>query len=227
MVSLGSTSCCAILSESSSKRECNCPPPSPPRSPYADRLIARPHYAVLRVQSADLTTVERDVALIDPLAMKLLGLEEGDLAVIQGVPRGGSVPEVRLRAFSTPDAVRERREQYAGGDFTSRFPASSDALGVFPDLPWIFLDASERRQLGIGGSKLAVVRVRASRRFQMERELREILLVITLAIIGLATVINNHAVMLMLVSVLLAGACGIVLLRVRRRLEFTSLDRRD
>lgn len=194
-------------------------PVNVPWSPWADRFIAKPHFAVLRVQSADLSTVERDAVLIDPLAMKLMGLDEGDLVVVQGAPRDGTVPEVRLRAFSTPDVVRDRRERLSGGSLVSRFPSSADSLGVVPDLPWIFLDATVRRHLNLGSAKLSVVRARASRRFQVERELREILLVIALAIVGVATVIDDRTVMTLLILALVSASLWMVLQRVRRRLE--------
>lgn len=50
-------------------------PAQAPRSRVADVLIARPHYVMCRVQSADLATVEQPVCLLTPLAMSILGVD--------------------------------------------------------------------------------------------------------------------------------------------------------
>lgn len=195
----------------------------------ADRVIARPHFGMLRVQAADLTTVERDVALVNPLAMNLLGLSDGDMLVLQGVSTTSKAAnEVRLRAFCMPDSVRERREEVSGGSLDARFPSSSDALGVFPDLPWIFLDSAVRRKLGLEDKKLAAVRARASRTFQLERELREMMLVLALAVIGVATVVDRPILIGTFIGLVVIASLGLVLMKIRRKLELngSKLDTR-
>jgi hypothetical protein len=40
------------------------------RNAFADVLLSRPHFSMVRVQSADLSTVEQNVGLLNPLAMR-------------------------------------------------------------------------------------------------------------------------------------------------------------
>lgn len=53
-------------------------------SPVADAVFGRPNYVTCRVQTADLTTVEREVCLLDELTLNLLGVQAGDEVVIEG-----------------------------------------------------------------------------------------------------------------------------------------------
>ncbi len=94
---------------------------------------------------------------------------------------------------------------------------SRDALGVYPDLPWVFLDSGTRTALHVRG-KLGTVRIRASRRYQLLRELREAFLLALLALVGLAQVIQEPVVLIGLtVAVLILSAIAVVL-RLRSRL---------
>lgn len=189
-------------------------------TPLADAVMSTPHFSMVRVQPADLATVEQNVGLLSPLAMDILGLQSGDVAVVQGSPdEDGNVPGLRLTMLTTPEETMQRRERLSGGGITSRFPSAKDTLGVFPDLPWLFLDSSARSQLGINGRRLSVVRVRASRRFQLVRELRELLLVLVLAFLGLASVIETGWLLFIVLAGVLVLALFVIRMRLKQRLE--------
>lgn len=46
-------------------------------TPISDLLLYRPHFAMARVQAADLATVEQDVGLVSPLTLGILGIQDG------------------------------------------------------------------------------------------------------------------------------------------------------
>lgn len=186
----------------------------------ADLTLSTPNSLLCRVQHAELVTSERRAALLSRLALELVGIESGDRVVIEGLPAatGAPVRTVTVRAFEAPDETIQHRERVSGGGFQHRFPAARDALGVHPDLPWIFIDRTLRSQLGVAGLHLAVVRVRASRKDQVTKELREMLLVVVLAFVGLLQVVHGGW---LWVSLLAATALvlGIVGMRLRARLR--------
>jgi hypothetical protein len=195
-------------------------PAQPPQSRIADVLIARPHYVMCRVQSADLATVEQPVCLLAPLAMSILGVESGGEVIVEGTPGlGKRVRTIRLRAHALPDDVEQRRETLAGGRLTARFPSALDALAVYPDLPWVFLDSAARTNLGIV-EKLGTVRIRASRRYQWSAEIRELLLLLVIAFIGLASLIRSVAVLF--VALISISVITLLLVRTRLRLRLHS-----
>jgi hypothetical protein len=186
----------------------------------ADIVLGRPRFVTCRIQPADLAIVEQDSCLLEPLAMALLGISDGDRVVIEGItPHGEHVTELCMRAHIAPEQVTGRREALSGGGFSSRFPASADTLGVYPDLTWIFLDAASRTALGLGAAKLGTVRVRASRPFQLAREVRELLLLLILAVVGLATVVHSKILLSSLLVVVALISAAVVRSRLRRRLS--------
>jgi hypothetical protein len=68
-----------------------------------DSLVPSCRYTMCRVQTADLTTVEQHVCLVDELALRLLGIESGDEVVIEGIPTPDgdpAVPSIRVKAYS-------------------------------------------------------------------------------------------------------------------------------
>jgi hypothetical protein len=190
-----------------------------PTTRLTDALLSRPHFFMVRVQAADLSIVEQRIGLLDPLALGILGIQSGDEVVIQGAPGAdGKVAELRICVHAIPPETASRREHLAGGGATARFPSASDMLAVYPDLPWLFLDAASRASLGVD-SKLSVVRVRASRRFQLIREFRELLLVLVLATVGVATVVESTPVLAILLVTVAAAAVAVARSRLKRRLE--------
>jgi len=193
-----------------------------------DPLVGPPTYVMCRVQTADALAIEREISLLDALTLELIGVESGDEVVIEGIPAGGSakdpggkVPSVQVKAFGVSDEVLTRRSELSGGDLTCRFPSSRDALGVYPDLPWVFLDSATRAALGLAGGKLGVVRIRASSRYQLVKELREILLIVAIAVVGVLSLFNDKNTRIILGALLFLGVAAVILLRMRHRLSRT------
>jgi hypothetical protein len=196
---------------------------APRQLPRFDWLIGSPTYVMCRVQTADSTTFEHEVSLIGNLTLELLGVESGDTIVIEGLPGLGkgdnpSVPLQRVKAFQTSEEVLDRRAKLCGGDLACRFPNTRDSLGVFPDLPWIFLDSSERSALGLSDQKLGVVRIRAGRWYQLQKEFREVLLVVGIGFIGILSLFRGTT-RYVLVGVLVGLITGVVVLRLGSRLS--------
>jgi hypothetical protein len=151
--------------------------------------------------------------------MSLLGIQPGSHVVLEGVPNAaGDVPAVRVKAHEAPEEIIDRRAQFSGGGHEARFPSSRDALGVFPDLPWIFLDSATRTKLGLGAPRLRAVRVRAARTDQALTELRELMLLFVLAAVGVATVIPSGKLVLAFLLVLVLVTALLARARLRRRL---------
>jgi hypothetical protein len=194
-----------------------------------DPLLGPPTYVMCRVQTADALAIEREISLLDALTLELIGVESGDEVVIEGIPAEGaakdlggqrpSVPSVQVKAFGVSNEVLTRRLELSGGDLTCRFPSSRDALGVYPDLPWVFLDSATRAALGLAGEKLGVVRIRASSRYQLVKELREILLIVAIAVIGILSLFNGQNTRIVLVVLLFLGVAAVIFLRMRHRLS--------
>ena len=191
------------------------------RHHVADMLLSTPHSLLCRVQQAELVTSERRAALLSRLALDLIGIESGDRVVIEGLPAepGGRLRTVTVRAFEAPSDTIERRERLGGGGFEHRFPAARDALGVYPDLPGIFIDRALRSELGLAQPQLAIVRVRASRKDQVTKEAREMLLVVVLAFIGLLQVVDIGWTWVAFVLLAAIIVLGIVGMRLRARLR--------
>lgn len=190
------------------------------RKALADRLFPEPNYVVCRVQDGDRTHAEHEVALLDELSLELLSTASGDDVVIEGFPDAdGVVPTVRLKAVKTSDAVRDQRKELHGGDLTSRYPSARDAVGSFPDLPWVFLDRRLWWALGLEEQKMAVVRIRSSRSHQLKKELREMLLLLALAFIGIAEVVEAVPIRWLMIVVLALAVSVTVVVRLRGRLS--------
>jgi hypothetical protein len=185
----------------------------------ADVIFGRPGWVMCRVQPADLSTVERPVALLSALGLSLLGVAPGDQIILEGVPTDRQeTPSLRLIAHETSAAIADRRKEISGGGFTSRFPSSRDALGVYPDLPEVYLDLARRKQLGLNATKLGTVRIRASRRYQLLTEGREFALIVLLAMLAVAFA-QTAATAWILGGLAVLASGGLVAWRVRRRLR--------
>jgi hypothetical protein len=189
------------------------------RRRWPDFLIGTPNYVTGRMQVADLTTVERDVCLMDSLTLELLGVESGEEVVLEGgMDEDGEVAQVRIAAFATSAEIQRRRSDLDGGDISALFPSSRDALGVHPDLPWVFLDRGTREALRLG-RKLAPVRVRSSRVFQLRRELREMMLLFGIAFIGVLQIIDDQLLQGGILAILILMITGAIAIRMRGRLS--------
>jgi hypothetical protein len=73
--------------------------------------------------------------------------------------------------------------------------------------------------LGLVGEKLGVVRIRASSRYQLVKELREILLIVAIAVIGVLSLFNGKNTRIILVALLFLGVAAVIFLRMRHRLS--------
>ena len=183
--------------------------------PLADRLVGR-RYASLRVQVAEHSNAETDLALMDPVIMTYLGLSNGDQVVFEGMPdHRGFVAEIRMRVAAIPDAVAQVRQNLSGGGLDARYASAESALGVYPDLGLVLMDAATRSQLNLGSHKLAVVRARPSRSHKVLTEMRESMLVLALAMLGLVTISGSTAIAIISAVVISALTILIGVLRVR------------
>jgi hypothetical protein len=197
-----------------------------------DILLPR-KYLVMRVQTAHATMIERPGCLIPEIAMEILGVEPGDEVVLESAVREEGSPayrleEHKLRAYPTPADAQELREKTVSGMLQSRYPDCAEAFGVFPDLPWIFVDADVRRALKLG--KCSPVRVRASRRYQLIKEFREFALLIVITLLSAISLLDIDQVisiagtdvpanlLFIIPAVLLAAV--LIFIAVRRRTSF-------
>lgn len=196
------------------------------RQRWPDFLLGRPNYLTMRVTLADPSSAERDVSLMSALSLQLLGVSSGDHVVIEGEPdEHGDVASVTIKAFETPDSVAEERDRVTGGTWGARFPGTRESLGVHPDIPRIFIDSATRSRLGIGRQQLGTVRVRPARRQQFSNELREIMLVLAIALIGIIGMFTpDSSVGLWILVAIVVVTLGLTLGRMRRRLAH-NLDR--
>ncbi len=189
------------------------------RHHWQDVLFGPLNYVTCRIQDGDRASAEHEVCLLDGLTLELIGVSSGDAIVLEGFPdENGIVPVLELKAIQTSDEVQERRKDLHGGDMTSRYPSSLDALGTYPDLPWAFLDRRLWSGLGVEGQWLATVRIRCSRTYQLKKELREMVFLLGIAFIGVVTVLNDTTWRLISLVVLVLLTGTLVSMRLRSRL---------
>lgn len=192
------------------------------RRAWPDFFIGKPNYETMRVTLADPSTAERDVSLMSRLSLQLLGVESGEHVVIEGsADLDGTVPSMSMKAFELPDYVGEERHAVTRGRWGTRFPSPRDTFGVQPDIATIFLDSAARSRLGILGHDLATVRVRPARGYQFRREVREMMLVLSVALIGIVGLVPDATLAVSLIGVFVGGTVLLVLLRMKNRLSHT------
>ncbi|MFD8734862.1 hypothetical protein ACFV06_08050 [Streptomyces sp. NPDC059618] len=190
------------------------------RRRWQETFFGHVNYVTCRVQDGDRASAEQEVCLLDTLTLELLGVSSGDEVVLEGFPGAdGVVPVLQLKAIRTSEEVQERRKELHGGDMTSRYPSSLDALGTFPDLPWVFLDRRLWSGLGLDGQWLATVRIRCSRSYQLKKELREMVFLLGIAFIGVVTVLNSVVWQATSLAVLVLLVGFVVNIRLRSRLN--------
>lgn len=183
--------------------------------------IAPTVHVVARVQPAELTLAEQNGCLLPPLALDSMGLKSGDVVEVAAADASapGCMRRHRIKAYEAPKDVLERRKEYHGGDFASLLPDEEGALGLPQALPWIWLDATARRELGLKESFSGVV-VRPSRRHVAVDQLRDVAVVLALAFAGAATRLSLDRPGQLLVFALGAIVAPVLLIlaRVRSRL---------
>lgn len=194
------------------------------RGTAGDRVVGKPTYLTMRTTLADPASAERDVVLMSRLALDILGVGPGDYVVVEGAGTGegdvaeGEIPTVMLKAFEAPGSVEDTRQRITGGTWGARFPAAEETLGVRPDLPLAFLDFELRTRLGIAGQTLATVRVRPARLPQFWSELREMLLILAVAFLGVVVVAPWPWLQMLLIVALVVMSLWLIVQRLRRRL---------
>lgn len=185
-----------------------------PQTKIADALCGR-RYFMARAQTADHTNLETDIALLTPLMMSFLGIQDGYSIVIEGVPLpDGKVPEIRMKAVAMSDEVAQRREEILQST-NGLYASARKLLGVYPDISPLLIDRSARCALNIADHQLVPVRIRVSRRFKFIDELRELMLILFIAFIGVISLVPNPWVAIGLTLLLCLLAVMLTISRVR------------
>lgn len=198
-------------------------------------VLGKPNYVSGRAVLSDVTTMERDVALVTPLTMQMLGIESGDFAVMEGVHSEAGelkIKTVSVRVFPVDEKTLEKREKSQLGGWLSLIPDARVCLGVHIDLAPIFIDAALREFLF--GSKPAqsvgVIRLRASFPEKVSSEIRELLVVILLAVLAWILTIPNQQLPFLAKSLTLVAivvlAFVLILFRIRNRSRHTKRSRK-
>lgn len=160
-----------------------------------DLLIPR-NYLMMRTQSADILMIEKPQCAMAEIAMEILGIEDGDVVVFESFicdenSGKNEIKKLRLRAYRIPESTKQLRGSTQSGLFLeTRFPDCSEVLGVFPDLPWVFVDEDARKTLGI--RPCSPVRVRASRWYQIIKEFRNFSLLIIVTLLGAISIFETE-----------------------------------
>lgn len=175
-------------------------------------------YLPVRVQYADLLNAESDVVLADPRVMSFLGSQNGDSIVLEGI-NGSNISSIRMRVVEADQRFLDEREvMCARGGTDARFASSDKVLRVYPDIPAIFVDKMVREALGVDQQVLMPLRVRPSRRQKIFFELRELLLVLAISLIGLISVIESAKAVVFAFASITLVAVIVSLLRVRAQI---------
>lgn len=198
-------------------------------------VLGSPNYVSNRVVLSNVTTMERDVALVTPLTMQMLGIESGDFAVMEGVNREASEPQIKtvsVRVFPVDEKTLEKREKSQVGGWLSLVPDAKICLGVHTDLAPIFIDAALRDFL-FGknhGQSVGVIRLRASFPEKVSSEIRELLVVILLAVLAWVLTVPDEQLPLFWKSAFLLttvlATFVLILLRIRNRSRHTKRSRK-
>jgi hypothetical protein len=102
--------------------------------------------------------LERPMCWIDRSMLTALGVDEGGSVVVAAIEamKGKGSPRFVLRYRKLqahappPEQVAARMTSLHPDDPDARFPDPSEILGVFPDLPWVWIDQQTRSVLGLG-----------------------------------------------------------------------------
>ena len=137
---------------------CEIAPLRIPRSVKISRWLARvfsPRWLAARVVRSAQLTMERPVAWLDPHLPPALGIDDGgDVVLLSAAPVSSDLHEfelktIRLQALSTTPPMEAARRAALYPESRARFPDPAEVLGVFPDLPWAWIDAEAKSRLGL------------------------------------------------------------------------------
>lgn len=129
-----------------------------------------------------------------------------------------------VKAFAVPDDVLSERRRVANGTWGGRFPGVRETLGVWPDIPIVFIDATTRARLGVSAQQLGTIRARPARLHQFGAELREMMLLLAVALIGVLSVVQSWMIAVVLFSALVGSTLLLTLVKLRRRLSHRRHD---
>jgi hypothetical protein len=198
-------------------------------------MLGRPNYVTGRAAFSDVTTMERDVALVTPLTMQMLGIESGDSAVLEGVYRdetGSKIKTVSIRIFPLDEVTLEKRQKAQRGGWLSIIPDAKLCLGIHVDLAPIFIDAALRDYL-FGknhGQSVGSVRLRASFPEKISGEIRELIVVILLAVLAWILTIPESELpfeaKIIAIGAIFVIALMLILFRIRMRYRHTKRSRK-
>lgn len=195
------------------------------RSRWPDVLLGPPNSLTLRVTMADPSSTERDVCLLTDLSLQLLGVSSGDYVVLEGAAdERGRVRTMAVKAFALPDDVLAERRRVSNGTWGGRFPGVRETLGVWPDIPVVFIDATTRARLGVAGQQLGTIRARPARLHQFGAELREMMLLLAVALVGVLSIVQSWVIAVVLFGALVGTTLLLTLIKLRRRLSHRRQD---
>ena len=188
-----------------------------PGAPVSKKVFGSLDYLVARVTYADPTVTERDACLLSSLSLQMLGIASGDQVVIEGltVIDNFPIPTITVKAFEIPIYLRSERMAIMGGTWGSSYPSACDAMGIAPDIPLMFIDKEKRSILGIDGTELPAVRVRPAPWPRLLNEIRELLLMLAIAFVGMVSLLQNK----LIISCVLLGFLLLMLFIVVGRLR--------
>ncbi len=199
-------------------------------------ILGKPNYVMGRAVLSDVTTMERDVALATPLTMQMLGIESGDSAVMEGVYKDGEefrIKTVSIRIFPLDEVTLEKREKAQRGGWLSVTPDARLCLGIHADLAPIFIDAALREYL-FGenhGQSVGAIRLRASFPEKISGEIRELSVVVLLAVLAWILTIPESDMpfneRIIAIGAIFTVAVILILLRIRMRYRHTKRSRKS
>lgn len=164
--------------------------PASARRDLSDRVIPT-SWVVGRVVTSDGRVVERSQVLVEPLTVRLLGIDEGDPVWIQSTAADGTRRRIRANAHQIPDALADLRESASWGNASALFPDCGRLFGGETDLSCVYVDAEDRRRLGV--DKCDPVQVSAVRIPQFAKAFRELALLLVVAAVGVVGIWPQHA----------------------------------
>jgi hypothetical protein len=143
-----------------------------------DHTIPR-NYFIFRTQIADVTLDEKASCALSQIALNMMGIQEGDHIVLEGLrplkddPDGYSyeVTHAVAKVYVSPPEMVAQRETIQRSIADPQHPDCSEMLGVYPDIPWIFVDEDIVKRNGLNIDPCSPIRVRVERRHQIIKNL--------------------------------------------------------
>lgn len=156
-----------------------------------DFMIPR-NYFIFRTQIADVTLDEKASCALSQIALNMMGIQEGDYIVLEGLrsisndPQGYSyeIGSAVAKVYVSPPDMVSQRETIQRSVADPQHPDCSEMLGVYPDLPWIFVDEDIVKRSGLNIDPCSPIRVRVMRRHQVVKNISGIAALISLGLLG-------------------------------------------